>query len=600
MSIRLKRSGNAHRNPAAGPVTLLDVGSIGGISIRNRTVMPPMTTRYADDEGFVTDRLLSYYAARARGGVGLVTVEMASPEPVGRHRRRELAIWDDRFIGGLQSLTGEIKSQGARVSIQLGHGGGHTREDICGEPPIAPSAVPHWVMETTGETIIPQEMSRQRIEHTVEAFAEAAERARRCGFDMVEIHAAHGYLVSQFLCPFENRRNDDYGGSLENRARFGHEVICRIRERAPGLPVVFRCNANDYFPDGLQPTDAVRVCEMAAEAGADAIHVTAGHYRSRPSAEIMIPPMAYPEGVFLDYAAEVRQRVEVPVIGAGRLGNPETAMAAVAGGKVDFVALGRPLLADPDWVSKVEAARPVRRCIACNTCVNDMRSGAALHCLVNPAAGREREHDPATLPEGERIAVIGAGPAGLSYASQVAARNQVTVFERARQAGGALRDAGRAPLFQEVETRSGSLETFIEEIERDCREQGVEFRYGVDAGAEADHLASFTRVVVATGAEYRFGFGPLIRWLLRKGWAARGPLARLFRHQRLRDWLYYRARRPLPPAVASHRSGQVVSVIGDAARLGKAMDAVTAAFDLAYGRRGVSAESSDHQFPRRS
>jgi dimethylglycine catabolism A len=584
MSMQFKRGGAERGRPTTRPVPLLSPGSIGGVSIRNRTVMPPMTTRYADDEGFVTDRLVSYYAARARGGVGLVTVEMASPEPVGRHRRRELAIWNDRFIAGLRRLTEEIKSHGARASIQLGHGGGHTRKDICGEPPIAPSAVPHWVVETTAETVIPREISRERIEQTIEAFAEAAERALRCGFDMVEIHAAHGYLISQFLCPFENQRRDDYGGSLENRARFGLEIIRRIRERVPGFPVVFRCNANDYFPGGLQPQDGVRVCQLAAAAGADAVHVTAGHYRSQPSAEIMIPPMAYPEGVFLDYAAEVRRLVDVPVIGVGRLGNPEAAVAAVASGKVDFVALGRPLLADPEWVTKVEVGRPVRRCVACNTCVNDMRSGAALHCLVNPATGRERECDPAALPEGERIAVIGAGPAGLSYASLVAARNDVTVFERTDRPGGALRDAGRAPLFQEVEARAEPLEAFIEELVRDCRELGVTFRYGMDVGADADLLAPFSRVVIATGAGYRFGLGPLARWLLQNGRAARGLLSPLFRSPRVRAWLYYRARRPAPAPAPPVRPGQSVSAIGDASRAGKALDAIAAAFDLAYRR----------------
>lgn len=583
---------SSHPDAAGGngaPVSLLSPGRIGGVDIRNRTVMPPMTTRYADDAGFVTDRLVAYYIARARGGVGLVTVEMASPEPVGRHRRRELSIWDDRFTSGLQRLASEIKSQGARAAIQLGHGGGHTRADICGQTPIAPSAVPHWVMEITGETVIPREMNAQRIERTIEAFAEAADRARYCGFDVVEIHAAHGYLISQFLCPFENRRQDEYGGELANRARFGLEVIRRIRDRIPDLPVVFRCNANDYFPGGLEPKDGVEVCRMAADAGADAIHVTAGHYRSRPSAEMMIPPMAYPEGVFLDYAAEVRRLVEVPVIGVGRLGNPDVAIAAVESGAVDFVALGRPLLADPDWVAKLRDERPVRRCLACNTCVNDMRSGASLGCLVNPAVGREREFDPAVLPAGERIAVVGAGPAGLSYASLVAGRNQVTVFERADRPGGALRNAAMAPLFQDVEARPESLSAFIAELERDCRMQGVELRYGVEPGSQPGLLAPYARVVIATGAVYRFGLGPLSRWLLRSGRAARGPLARLFRHPRLRRWLYYRARRPAPALAVPGRSGQVITVIGDAARPGKAVEAIAAAFELAYGYRGDAA-----------
>lgn len=582
---------SSHADVAGGnraPVSLLSPGRIGGVDIRNRTVMPPMTTRYADDEGFVTDRLAAYYTARARGGVGLITVEMASPERAGKHRRRELSIWDDRFIPGLRRLASEIKSQGARAAIQLGHGGGHTRQDICGEPPIAPSAVAHWVVETTGETVMPRAMSAERIERSIEAFVEAADRARHCGFDVVEIHAAHGYLISQFLCPFENRRQDEYGGELENRARFGLEVIRRIRARVPGLPVVFRCNVNDYFPGGLEPKEGVAVCRMAAAAGADAIHVTAGHYRSRPSAEMMIPPMAYPEGVFLEYAAVVRRLVEVPVIGVGRLGNPAVAIAAVESGTVDFVAIGRPLLADPDWVAKLRDERPVRRCLACNTCVNDMRSGASLGCLVNPTVGRERDLDPAALPAGERIAVIGAGPAGLSYASLVAGRNQVTLFERAEQAGGALRDAAMAPSFQDVETRAESLYDFIGELERDCRRQGVQFRFGAEVSAESDGLAQYSLVVVATGADYRFGLAPLVQWLLRSGRAARGPLARLFRHPRLRGWLYYRARRPAPALVVRDGPGQVITVIGDAARPGKAAAAIAAAFELAYScRRGA-------------
>ena len=200
---------------------LLTPARIDSVEIKNRIVMPPMTTRTADDEGYVTDASIAYYMARVRGGVGLITVEMASPERAGRHRRRELGIYDDHFLPGLGRLADAIRRGGARASIQLGHGGGHTRRDICGETPVAPSAIPHAVYEVTNETIVPEAMSRERIAATVTAFAQAAARAQQAGFDCVEIHAAHGYLISQFLTPFENRRTDQYGGSLENRARFG-------------------------------------------------------------------------------------------------------------------------------------------------------------------------------------------------------------------------------------------------------------------------------------------------------------------------------------------------------------------------------------------
>lgn len=570
----------AHRRVGA----LFTPGAIGPVVIRNRTVMPPITTRYADDEGFVTDDLIAYYSARGRGGAGLIVVEMASPEPVGRHRRRELSIYDDRFVPGLTRLASEIKAAGARVSIQLGHGGGHTREDICGEHPIAPSAIPHWVMETTGQTIVPREMSKARIDETIEAFVEAARRAQTCGFDMVELHAAHGYLISQFLCPAENLRADEYGGSLENRARFGLEVIRRIRSRVPGLPIVFRANVDDHFPGGLAPVEGVEVCRLAAAAGADAIHVTAGHYRSRPSAAVMIPPMAYAEGVFLDHAAKVRRVVDVPVIAVGRLGNPDVATGALDSAAADFVALGRPLLADPEWVSKVEAGRAVRRCLACNTCVDEMRGGARLGCLVNPSAGRERFHDPEGMPVGERIAVVGAGPAGLSYAALVAGRNRVTVFEQSDRAGGAFRYAGRAPLFQDVEADAASLDVFVDELERACRERGVEFHYDVDVTGRPGLLDPFSRIVIATGAAYRYGLGPVARWLLNSGWARRRPLSRLFRNPRLRNWFYYRARRPSETArLIKNGAGGSVSIIGDAARPGKGGEAIAAAFSLAFG-----------------
>src|SRR6187401_2527438 len=171
---------------------LLTPARIGPAEIPNRIVMPPMTTRGSDEDGNVTDQTVAYYMARVRGGVGLITVEMASPEKAGRHRRRELGIYDDRFLPGLTRLVREIHRGGAKASIQLGHGGGHTRVDICGETPIAPSAIPHPVYETTFETIVPEEMTKARIDVTIAAHAAAAVRARKAGFDCVEIHAAHG------------------------------------------------------------------------------------------------------------------------------------------------------------------------------------------------------------------------------------------------------------------------------------------------------------------------------------------------------------------------------------------------------------------------
>jgi dimethylglycine catabolism A len=561
---------------------LLTPARIGPVEIPNRVVMPPMTTRTADAEGFVTDDTMAYYAARVRGGTGLITVEMASPERAGRHRRHEVGIYDDKFLPGLTRLAAEIHGGGAKASIQLGHGGGHTRFDICGETPIAPSAIPHPVYETTFETIIPQEMSKERIAQTTAAYVAAAQRAQKAGFDCVEIHAAHGYLISQFHAPFENRRSDEYGGSLENRARFGLEVLRAVKAAVPGTGVIYRLSVEDFFDGGLTYGDGRQIAIWAAVAGADAVHVTAGHYRSLPSAQVVLPPMAMPDATFLDFAADVKKYIAVPVIAVGRLGDPAMAEQAVAAGKTDFVALGRALVADPGWVGKVRDGEPIRRCLACNTCINEMRGGARIGCVVNGAAGRETLFTDTRPPHGERIAVIGAGPAGLTYASLVADRNAVTVFEKASQPGGAFRYAGKAPIFQEVEASERSFDRYVADLAAACVHKGVVLRFATDATALPGLLAPFDRIVIASGATYRFGLGALVPWLLDRGIGRWPGVTNLFSSAKLREWFYYRARRGSGDALKSlAHPGQIVTVIGDAVRAGKSKQAIASAFEAA-------------------
>jgi dimethylglycine catabolism A len=565
---------------------LLTPARIGPVEIKNRIVMPPMTTRTSDAEGFVTDDSVAYYMARVRGGVGLITVEMASPEKCGRHRRHEIGIYDDRFLPGLARLVGEIHRGSAKASIQLGHGGGHTRADICGETPIAPSAIPHPVYETTFETIVPQEMSKARIAETVAAHVAAALRAKKAGFDCVEIHAAHGYLISQFHAPFENRRTDEYGGSLENRARFGLEILRAVKAAVPELGVIYRLSVEDFFPGGLTFDEGRQIALWAASGGADALHISAGHYRSLPSAQIVLPPMAYPDGTFLDFAAHIKAKVAVPVIAVGRLGDPALAQDALASGKADFIALGRTLVADPQWVDKVARGEPVRRCLACNTCINEMRGGARIGCVVNGAAGREALFADPRPPRGERIAVIGAGPAGLTYASLVADGNTVTVFDKEPHAGGAFNYAGKAPLFQEVAANEKSFQRYVDDLVAACKSMNVTFRFSNDVTAAPKILAPFDRIVIASGATYRFGLGPLVRCLINSGLARAPGMSRLLSVGALRDWFYYRARHGTAARLKSlARPGQIVTVIGDAAHAGKSKQAISSAFEAALLRK---------------
>jgi hypothetical protein len=262
----------------------------------------------------------------------------------------------------------------------------------------------------------------------------------------------------------------------------------------------------------------------------------------------------------------------------GRLGDPETAGRAVADGKADFVALGRPLIADPDWVAKVRRGEPVRRCLACNTCVNEMRGGAPLGCVVNAAAGRELAFRDAAPPKGERIAVVGAGPAGLTYASLVAGDNAVTVFEWDSVPGGAFRLAGLAPLFQEVEANPASFADYIAGLVRACEQKGVTFRFGTRATAAA--LVGFDRVVLATGARYRFGLGLFVPALLRMGVGLWPGVRAVMSAPRVRDWFYVRGRRAA--AAAGVPRGPTVVTIGDAVRPGKSKEAIASAFEAAF------------------
>jgi 2,4-dienoyl-CoA reductase-like NADH-dependent reductase (Old Yellow Enzyme family) len=565
---------------------LLTPARIGPVEIPNRIIMPPMTTRTSSEEGYVTDACIAYYMARVNGGTGLITVEMASPEKAGRHRRRELGIYHDGYIPGLIRLVSAIHDGGSKASIQLGHGGGHTRIDICGEQPVAPSAIPHPVYEITMQTIVPEAMSKERIALTTANYVAAAKRAQKCGFDCVEIHAAHGYLISQFHAPFENLRTDEYGGSLENRARFGLDVLRAVKAAVPALGVIYRLSVEDYFEGGLTYGEGRVIAIWAAQAGADAIHVTAGHYRSKPTAHRMIPPMTEPDAPFLDYAADIKKAIKVPVIAVGRLGDPATATNAVASGKADFIALGRTLVAEPQWVAKLARGEPIRRCLACNTCIDGMRGGGGISCVVNGAAGRETMFIDGAPPQGERIAVIGAGPAGLTYASLVADGNTVTVFEKEACPGGSFRYAGLAPMFNDVGANPASFLRYINDMVAGCQHKGVTFKLATDVTRDPGLIEPFDRIVVATGAAYPLGTGPLVKSLLESGGGRLPLLSRLMTTPKVRDWFYYRARR----ATAARfkrlaNAGQTVTVIGDAGKPGKSKEAIASAFEAALLRR---------------
>jgi 2,4-dienoyl-CoA reductase-like NADH-dependent reductase (Old Yellow Enzyme family) len=564
--------------------TLFDPITLREMQIRNRIVMPSMTTRLADPEGFVTPELMQYYLARAHGETGLITLEMASPEPAGRHRAGELGLSHDRFVPGLQDLTARLKETGARTSIQIGHAGGHTRQDVTGYAPVAPSSLPHEVLEVDTRTVIPQALTPKGIRAVVQSFAEAAERAKRAGFDVVELHGAHGYLIAQFLSPLDNHRTDEYGGSLQHRARFALEVVEACRERVGDFPLIFRLSADEYAPGGLTIDEAKQVCQWLVEAGVDAIHVTAACYRSQPSAAMMIPPMTYPEGVFLHLARAVKAVIDVPVIAVGRLHSPALAARVVAEGQADMVALGRQLIADPEWPRKAREGRvdEIRPCIACNTCVDGMRDGSQLHCLVNPHVGHEGRYRLTSTDRSRSILVVGGGPAGMEAARILALRgHRITLCERSDHLGGQLKLAAKAPIFQEVETNAAVLFKIVEFQARQLAKVGVEVRLAQTVTPETIAALKPEVIVLATGASYRF----LFRWLPRlldSAWVRTRVLKTLLRKSTIKRLFYYGIRKP-NTQLFRHLSSSGIDLyrIGDCDRPGKTPEAIAAATELA-------------------
>ena len=470
--------------------SLYSPGKIGTLDLKNRLIMAAMGVPLAGAEGEVTDKMIAFYRARAAGGVGLVTTSFASISPDATFPLT-LCIHDDRYIPGLRRLVDATHEAGAKLCVQLMHPGllllflGWVAEGVTVK---VPSITPRLKKDVPYH-----ELSHADIDRYVELFAEAALRARKSGADAVELHASNGCLVSTFLTPITNRRTDEYGGSAENRARFARRIVQRIKERAgQDFPVIVRINMYDDIEGGVAPNEVVRQAELIESAGADAINISSGLEYWTTST---IPCYLFPEGPMLPMAERVKKAVGIPVIAAGKIG-VELADRLLTGGKADFVAWGRPLLADPDLPSKVAQGRKdeVWQCIYCNNCLNidlDLYPG---QCSVNPFVYREDLGLPRRTESAKKVMVVGGGLAGMRIALLLAQRgHQASLYERSGELGGQWRTACATPAKKDYAT-------LAEHLERCLREEGVLVMTGVEVTKEMVLETKPEAVVVATGA----------------------------------------------------------------------------------------------------
>jgi 2,4-dienoyl-CoA reductase-like NADH-dependent reductase (Old Yellow Enzyme family) len=413
--------------------TLFSPFTIGSLSLTNRAVLPGLTSNFSGENGEVTNQLIRFLQRRAENGVGLIFVESVFVDWSGKGTPRELGIHDDALIPGLKQLTTAIHKTGAKIMPQLVHCGRQMTSTFSKLPLLAPSPIPDPVV---GE--MPKEMTMEEIRFMVGQFAKAAKRAKEAGFDGVEIQAGHGYLISQFLSPYANKRTDQYGGSLENRMRFLQEIIFATREMV-GLdfPIVCRVNAEEYVEEGIHLEEAIQIAKKLELLGIDAIDVSVSvkesyHFLSVTTGE----PLANQA----DYAHEIKQHVSIPVITAGRIITPDLAEEILQQGRADLVAMGRALIADPDFLHKtsenqVEAIIP---CIGCNAC-NARSHRPQTICLVNSEVGRETSLHERSFQYTMNIGIIGSSLAGLEAAKIAAThRHQVTLLEPTDRLGGLL------------------------------------------------------------------------------------------------------------------------------------------------------------------
>lgn len=443
---------------------LFSPAKIGTLEIKNRVCKAPQSTGFSNMDGSVTERLIRHYRELAKGGAGLIIVEYAYVDKIAsKSAHCQLGIADKEHIPGLGWLADVIKDNGARAGIQIEHCG---RQKFLGtKPMVAASRIPWPNLYATYGTV-PDELTIEEIAEIVEAFGAAALRAKDAGYELVEIHGAHGYLITNFLSPHTNKRNDFYGGSLENRMRILVQIVKNVRCKVgPDFPLTVRLSGTDYEPDGLTIEDTVQISKCMESIGIDAIHVSGGDHHMMIH---QVTPMSLPVCYNTWAAAEIKKHVTIPVIASGSITLPEYAEEIIASGKGDFVGLGRPLLADQYWPAKAETNHPedIRPCIRCNEgCLErTFFLYKGITCALNPTIGREDDLRIIPALQKKKVVVVGGGPAGMEAARVSALRgHDVTLFEKLKL-GGYLHEASVPDFKADIRPLMQSLITQVKKL----------------------------------------------------------------------------------------------------------------------------------------
>lgn len=471
---------------------------IGTLELKNRIVMCPMGTCFATEEGMATEQMANYYAERAKGGTGLIIVEQVVVQPRGKWSLHAGGMWDDKFIPGWKMVVDAVHAHDGKIAIELGHLGASTSSQLTGYPTWSPSPLPDYLTRET-----PHEMTRDDIRQFIDDYVAAVRRSVKAGFDAIEIHATHGYLMASFLSGRTNRRTDEYGGTLEGRLRLLQEIIREVRKEAgPRYPLLMRIASVE--PNGGRLLEETKVVAKAlVEEGLDAIDVSAGAYFDF---EWEVPPYLFSHGFNISATEAIKNSVNVPVIVAMRITEPRMAEQILAEDRADMIGLGRGLIADPDWPNKVAEGKldQVRRCIGCVRCIEELTLGwveslhaeaaGQLRCTVNPFVGREGQVKTSKASKRKKVLMIGGGPAGL-YATAIAASrgHDVTLWEKEQMLGGQVRIAAMPPLKYEM----GSIITWLA---NEARLSGGKLETGKEA--TVDNILAFKPdvVIIATGA----------------------------------------------------------------------------------------------------